>query len=54
MDRVTGEARQIPLPEFDPYYSVTGFATNAEYCGVFDDGKKVSAIIVQLGRHKPR
>ena len=54
VNRVTGRVTQILLPEFDPYYSVVGwFRDYAAYCGVSGDGKKVSAIIVQLGRRKP-
>jgi hypothetical protein len=46
--------QQITLPEFDPYYSaVTWFRDHAAYCGVSDDGNKVFAMIVQLGRRKP-
>jgi hypothetical protein len=44
----------VALPEFDPYNSAaTWFRDYAAYCGVSDDGKKASAIIVQLGRRKP-
>jgi hypothetical protein len=51
---VTGKMQPIPLPEFDPYSSTAAwFRDYAAYCGVSDDGKKVSAIIVQLGRQKP-
>ena len=51
---VTGKVQQIPLPEFDPYNSVAAwFRDYSAYCVVSDDGKKMSAIIVQLGRRKP-
>jgi hypothetical protein len=54
VNRVTGKIQQIPLPEFDPYSSATAwFRDYAAYCGVSEDGKKVSAIVAQLGRHKP-
>jgi hypothetical protein len=54
VNRVTGKMQQIPLPEFDSYSSVAAwFRDYAAYCGVSDDGKKISAIIVQLGRRKP-
>ena len=54
VNRVTGKMQQVPLPEFDPYYSAAAwFRDYAAYCGVSDDGKKISAIIVQLGRRKP-
>jgi hypothetical protein len=54
VNRVTGKMQQIPLPDFDPYSSaVAWFRDYAAYCGVSDDGKKISAIIVQMGRRKP-
>jgi hypothetical protein len=54
VNRVTGKMQQVPLPEFDPYSSAAAwFRDYAAYCGVSDDGKKISAIIVQLGRRKP-
>jgi hypothetical protein len=54
VNRVTGKMQQIPLPAFDPYSSAAvWFRDYAAYCGVSDDGKKISAIIVQLGRRKP-
>ena len=54
VNRVTGKMQQIPLPEFDPYSSTAAwFRDYAAYCGVSDDGKKITAIIVQLGRRKP-
>ena len=40
--------------EFDPYSSAAAwFRDYAAYCGVSDDGKKISAVIMQLGRRKP-
>src|SRR5450432_1719665 len=54
VNRVTGKMQQIPLPEFDPYSSAAAwFRDYAAYCGDSDDGKKISAIIVQWGRRKP-
>jgi hypothetical protein len=54
VNRSTGKVLQISLPEFDPYSSAAGwFRDYVAYCGISDDGKKASAIIVQLGRHKP-
>lgn len=54
VNRVTGKMQQVPLPEFDPYNSsVMWFRDYAAYCGVSEDGKKASAIVVQLGRRKP-
>jgi hypothetical protein len=54
VNRGTGKTQQVALPEFDPYNSdAAWFRDYAAYCGVSDDGKKASAIIVQLGRRKP-
>jgi hypothetical protein len=54
VDRVSGRISPVSLPEFDSYYSaVNWYRDYAAYCGVSDDGKKVYAIIAQLGRHKP-
>ena len=54
VDRVTGKVTQIALPEFDPYYSTASwFRDYVAYCGVSDDGKKLYAVVAQLGRRKP-
>jgi hypothetical protein len=54
VNRVTGKMQQVPLPEFDPYYCAAAwFRDYSAYCGVSDDGREISATIVQLGRHKP-
>jgi hypothetical protein len=54
VDRVTGRISQIPLPEFDAYYSTASWYRDyIAYCGVSDDGKKLYAIVAQLGRRKP-
>jgi len=54
VDRVTGNISQINLPQFDLYYSVASWYRDyVAYCGVSDDGKKVYAIVAQLGRRKP-
>jgi len=54
VDRVTGRISPISLPEFDPYLSdMSWYRDYAAYCGVSDDGQKVSAVVVQLGRRKP-
>jgi hypothetical protein len=43
----------INLPEFDSYYSaVSWYRDYAAYCGISDDGKKLYAIVFQLGRRK--
>ena len=54
VDRVTGRVSQITLPEFDPFYSTPSWYRDyIAYCGVSEDGKKLFAIVAQLGRRKP-
>jgi len=54
VDRTTGHVSQIPLPEFDSYYSAgSWYRDYVAYCGVSDDGKKLFAVVAQLGRRKP-
>jgi hypothetical protein len=54
VDRVTGRVLQINLPEFDPFYSTASWYRDyIAYCGVSDDGKKLFAVVAQLGRRKP-
>lgn len=54
VDRITGRVSLVNLPEFDPYYSAASWYRDyAAYCGVSDDGKKLYAIVAQLGRRKP-
>jgi hypothetical protein len=54
VDHVTGHVSQVNLPEFDTLYSAaTWYRDYAAYCGVSDDGKKVFAIVAELGRRKP-
>ena len=54
IDRVTGRISAINLPEFDAFYSgVTWYRDYAAYCAVSDDGKKIYALVAQLGRRKP-
>jgi hypothetical protein len=54
IDRSTGHISAIALPEFDPYHSVASWYRDyAAYCGVSDDGKKLFAIVFQVGRRKP-
>jgi hypothetical protein len=54
VDPVTGQVSQINLPEFDPFYSTASWYRDyIAYCGVSDDGKKLFAIVAQLGRRKP-
>jgi len=54
VDRITGHISSLNLPDFDPYYSsASWYRDYVAYCGVSDDGKKVHAIVAQLGRRKP-
>jgi hypothetical protein len=54
VDRVTGHISQASLPEFDPdSSSATWYRDYVAYCGISDDGRKLSAIVMQLGRRKP-
>jgi hypothetical protein len=54
VDRVTGRSTQIPLHGFDPHYSTASWYRDyVAYSGVSDDGKKLFAIVAQLGRRKP-
>ena len=54
VDRVSGKVQQLALAEFDPDSSaVNWFRDYAAYCGVSDDGQKMSAVIMQIGRRKP-
>lgn len=54
VDRENGHISPLNLPEFDPdYSSATWYRDYVAYCGISDDGKKLSAVVMQLGRHKP-
>jgi hypothetical protein len=54
VDRVSGKVSQLSLPEFDPFYSTASWYRDyAAYCGVSEDGKKLFAIVAQVGRRKP-
>jgi hypothetical protein len=54
VDGMTGHVSAINLPEFDSYYSLaTWYRDYAAYCGVSDDGKKLFAVVFQVGRRKP-
>jgi len=54
INRVTGHISQASLPEFDPDSSSgTWYRDYVAYCGISDDGRKLSAIVMQLGRRKP-
>lgn len=54
VDRLTGHVSAINLPEFDVYYSAAAwFRDYAAYCGIGDDGKKIYAVVAQIGRRRP-
>ena len=54
VDRNTGRITQLKLTDFDPYYSdVSWYRDYAAYCGVADDGNRVSALVVQITTKKP-
>jgi len=54
VDRMTGRVSPISLPEFEASFSdASWYRDIVAYCGVSDDGKKVDAIVAQLGRRKP-
>jgi hypothetical protein len=53
VDHVSGHVSPVNLPEFDTLYSAASWYRDyAAYCGVSDDGKKLYAIVAQLGRRK--
>ena len=54
VDRISGKVQTIALPEFDPDLSaVNWYRDYAAYCGTSDDGQKLIALVVQIGRRKP-
>jgi hypothetical protein len=54
VDRVTGHVSQLTLPEFDAFYSTASWYRDyIAYCGVSEDGKKLYAMVAQVGRRKP-
>ena len=54
VDRQSGHVTQLNLPEFDPFYSsASWYRDYIAYCGVSDDGKKLFAMVYQVGRRKP-
>src|SRR6266478_5425158 len=54
VDRITGRVSQLNLPEFDPFYSTASWYRDyIAYCGVSEDGKKLYAVVAQVGRRKP-
>ena len=54
IDRLTGRVSQLNLPEFDSFYSTASWYRDyIAYCGVSEDGKKLYAMVAQVGRRKP-
>ncbi len=54
VDRLTGRVSAITLPEFDSFYSAANWYRDyVAYCGVAEDGKKIEAVVAQIGRHRP-
>jgi len=54
VDRVTGRISAINLPGFDPFYSAASWYRDyVAYCSLADDGKKIDAIVAQIGRRRP-
>jgi hypothetical protein len=54
VDRLTGRVSQLNLPEYDPFYSTASWYRDfVAYCGASEDGKKLYAIVAQVGRRKP-
>lgn len=54
VDRASGKIQQLVLAEFDPDSSeVNWFRDYAAFCGLSDDGQKLFAVIMQIGRRKP-
>jgi hypothetical protein len=54
VDRVSGHISQASLPEFDPDSSLASWYRDyVAYCGASDDGRKLYAVVAQLGRRKP-
>jgi hypothetical protein len=54
VDRVSGKAQQLALPEFGPDSSAANwFRDYTAYCGISDDGQKLFAVVIQIGRRKP-
>jgi hypothetical protein len=53
VDRLSGRISQLSLSEFDPFYSTASWYRDyVAYCGVSEDGKKLYAMVAQVGRKK--
>jgi hypothetical protein len=54
VDRGTGRISPLSLSDFDPFYSTASWYRDyVAYCGVSEDGQKLYAIVMQVGRRKP-
>ena len=54
VDRGNGHISPANLPEYDPENSATSWYRDyVAYFGISDDGRKLSAVVRQLGRRKP-
>ena len=54
VDHLTGHIAQLNLPEFDAFLSPSNWYRDyVAYCGLSEDGKKLFAVVMQIGRRKP-
>jgi hypothetical protein len=54
VDRLNGHMAELRLPEFDAYFSSgTWYRDYFAYCSVSEDGKKIFAVVEELGQRKP-
>jgi hypothetical protein len=54
VDRISGHVSQLALPDFDLGKSaVSWYRDYSAYCGISGDGKKLYAVVEQLGHRKP-
>ena len=54
VDRVTGHATTLKLPDYDPVVSdVVWFRDYAAYCGLSGSGKSLYAMVAQIATRKP-
>jgi hypothetical protein len=54
VDRHSGKATLLKLPDFDPFYSqVSWYRDYAAYCGIPSSGERVNAVVFEIGNKKP-
>lgn len=54
VDRSSGRVSPVTLLNFDPFYSSAAWYRDyVAYCGVSENGKRISLTVVQLGLKKP-